>query len=237
MESDFPTTRWSLVISAALEPGSAPREAMARLCEAYWFPLYAFVRRRGSAREDAQDLVQQFFVQLIETRFIDAAQPAAGRFRSFLLHAMKQFLIDQKRREVALKRGGGAVPVPIDIEYAEGRYGGATAGLHPPEREYERQWALTVFDRAFAALEADAARRGRERQFRRLSPYLTDGSPQPSYREVAAELGTSEGAIRVAVLRLRRRFGRKLREIVADTVADRKAIDDEIRRLAAALSP
>jgi len=224
-------------MSAAREPGGSPSEPMARLCEAYWFPLYAFVRRRGNPREDAQDLVQQFFVRLIETRFIDAAHPAAGRFRSFLLHAMKQFLIDQKRREVALKRGGGAVPVPIDIEYAEGRYGGAIADLQPAQREYERQWALTVFDRVLAALEADAARRGREREFRRLSPYLSGGSPQPSYREVAADLGTSEGAVRVAVLRLRRRFGRKLREIVAQTVADPEEVDDEIRRLSAAVSP
>ncbi len=236
MEPDFPTTRWSVVLSAARASGGPPRDAMARLCEAYWFPLYAFVRRRGSSREDAQDMVQQFFVRLIETRFIDAAQPAAGRFRSFLLHAMKQFLIDQRRRETALKRGGGAVSVGIDLERAESRYTGAVAGLRSAEQEYERQWALTVLGRVLDALEADAARRGREREFRRLSPFLTGGSPQPSYREVAADLGTSEGAVKVAVLRLRRRFGRTLREIVAETVVDRKAIDDEIRRLAAVLS-
>lgn len=225
------------MLSAAREPGDRARRALERLCEAYWFPLYAFVRGRGHSREDAEDLVQLFFLRLVETRFIDAAQRGAGRFRTFLLHAMKQFLSDRRRRESALKRGGGKTPIRIDAASAEGRYAGLIADRRTPEQEFEHQWALTVLDRVLESMEREARRRGRSEEFRLLSPFLTDGSPQRSYRDVAAELGISEGAVKVAVLRLRRRFGRRLREVVADTVEGESEIDDEIRRLLGALSP
>lgn len=236
VDHGFPTTEWSLVLSAAKDPGAEPHEALARLCEAYWFPLYAYVRRRGYSTEDAQDVVQLYFLRLIETRFIDAAKPHAGRFRAFLLHTMKQFLIDRKRREQAARRGGGQLPIRIDSAAAESRVGAAISDRTTPEDEYERQWALAVVDRTLDTLERDAADRGREREFRALSPYLTEGGPRRTYREVADELGMSEGAVKVAVLRLRRRFGRALREMVGQTLADPAGIDQEIRRLLAALS-
>ena len=221
------------MLAAGRGPASRSREALATLCESYWYPVYAFVRRLGHSAADAEDLTQAFFARLLEKDFVGAADPERGRFRSFLLASVKHFLANERDRETALKRGGGAAVVSLDD--AERRYRREPSHGLTPERAFERRWALTLLERTLAALREEQERAGHAERFTRLKCFLTGEGGAPSHAEVAAELGMTEGAVKVAVHRLRRRYRELLRAEIAETIADPSAVDDELRELFVAL--
>jgi RNA polymerase sigma-70 factor (ECF subfamily) len=233
----FPTTRWSRVVAAGGPDSPAARAALAVLCQAYWYPLYAFIRRRGHDADLALDLVQGYFARLLERRVLAAADPDKGRFRTFLMADCSHFLAHERARADAQKRGGGRVLVSIDAAAAEGRFRGEPAHGTTPERLFERAWAVTVLDGVLSRLRAEYARNGTSAVFECLKPVLTDGPAALSYAMIAARLGTTEGAVQVAVHRLRRRYGILLRRQIATTVRDPAEVEDEIRALLAALGP
>jgi RNA polymerase sigma-70 factor (ECF subfamily) len=232
---EFATTHWSLVIAAQSDEASQSRarDALETLCQAYWYPLYAFVRYRGYSAHDAQDLTQAFFAQLIETAGIATADPARGRFRSYLLGAMKHFLANQWHRAQSQKRGGGVTFVQLDALDAQARYAVEPAQTADPDAGFDRQWAEASIARAMAALRAESAARGKSEQFAALRTSLVGQGPER--KQLAAQLGMTEGAVKVAVHRLRRRFRELLRAQIAETVSDPSEIDDEMRYLLAAL--
>jgi RNA polymerase sigma factor (sigma-70 family) len=215
-------------LAAGGEPSPLADEALARLCEAYWYPLYAFLRGRGQGPDDAQDLTQAFFVRVLEKQTLRQADPARGRFRSFLLASLKNFAANQHDREIAKKRGGGSPLLSLEIDTAEGRFQLEPPTNETPERVFDRRWALTLLDRVLAALRDEATP---PQHFERLAVYLTGEQPQQNYAETAAALGMSEGAVKVKVHRLRRRFRDLLRQEIAHTVSAIEDIDDEIRHL------
>jgi RNA polymerase sigma-70 factor (ECF subfamily) len=231
----FETTQWTLVLAAG-GGSSAARHALARLCEIYWYPIYAYIRRRGADAEDARDLTQAFFASLLERRSFDDLSQDRGRFRAYLLAAARHFLSNDAVRRRALKRGGPAPLAPVPLDDAEGRYRFEPAGPATPETLFDRRWALTVIDRVLASLRRDAATAGGELEFDRLKACLLGDAPPGGYQAVAAELGTTEGAVRVAVHRLRRKFQSRLRAEIAATVAGESDVDDEIRYLIRALA-
>jgi RNA polymerase sigma factor (sigma-70 family) len=229
----FATTHWSLVLSAGDAATPEARAALGALCEVYWYPVYAYVRRRGYSVEDARDLTQAFFARLLEKTDLRGADPARGRFRSFLLSAVRHFLSNQRDWQSALKRGGGQPMLPLDFASGEERYIREPSDQLDPERIFERRWAMEVLESALKRLEADYARTGDNHHFEMLKACLTD-TPDVSYRTIGASLGMSEGAVGVAVHRLRRRFGVALRQEVAQVVSE-PLVDDELRYLLGAL--
>ena len=234
----FATTRWSMVLAAAGGvPGEQADRALAELCAGYWYPLYAYVRRRGYDAEDARDLTQAFFARLLERRGLASADPARGRFRSFLLTAMKNFLASEWRRQAAGKRGGGAAIVSIDAADAEQRYRSEPADTRTPEALYERRWALAVLERAIGDLRRGYARRGETELFDALKAYLGVDAADVPYGDISLRLGRSEAALRTALSRLRARWRTRVREFVAETVQDGRLVDDELRDLLRLLSP
>lgn len=232
----FDTTSWSLVFAAAEAhaPGSAG--AMADFCARYWYPVYAYVRQQGYTREDAEDLTQGFFERLLANDYLRDVDRARGRFRAFLLGSVKHFLSNARDHAHAKKRGGGTIHVPIDFATADSLFEHDQNTESDPEKLFMRRWALTILDRAMHALRGDLEQEGRELWFERLSPFLTGNAERAEYAPLADELNTTEGALRVAVHRLRLRFREHLRNIVAQTVADGADVDDEIRRLIEAVS-
>ncbi len=227
----FKTTHWSVVLDAGARNSPRSEEALAALCQAYWYPLYVYVRRKGYEVDQAQDLTQEFFARLLEKHYLRQADPEKGRFRSFLLAAVKHFLATQRDRANAQKRGGGREALPLEIETAEGRYQREPPDNETPDRVFERRWALTMLDRALAALRHEYQQNGREDVFERFKDLLTAGRTEESYAQIGATVGMSEGAVKVAVHRLRRRFGECLRAEIAHTVQGAQEIDDEIRYL------
>ena len=227
----FATTRWSQVLAAGQVQTRDSREALSRLCESYWYPLYAYVRRWGYDAEQAQDLTQEFFARLLEKHYLRAADPSRGRFRSFLLAALKHFLANERDRAGAVKRGGRAMVVSLEMENAEGRYSFEPPDSETPETIYERRWALTLLERTLARLAGEFQATGRQALFGRLEGHLTGDQDALPYGDLAAELGMSEGAVKVTVHRLRRRFGTLLREEIGETVSTPAEVDDEIREL------
>jgi RNA polymerase sigma factor (sigma-70 family) len=226
--SRFATTQWSLVLAAA-RSGAADAEALARLCSLYWYPVFAFVRRQGHSADEAQDLTQGFFTRLLEKRELGHADQDRGRFRTFLLTACRHFISNEQDRVRAIKRGGGAVAISIDIVEAEGRYERALVSVETPERLYERQWALTLMDVVLDGLRKEYVAAGSERPFDRLSGLLTDRGG--THADVARDLDMTIPAVKMAMHRLRRRYREALRERVADTVDSPEEVDDEIRHL------
>jgi len=228
----FETTHWSVVLRA----GQGAEEALAKLCRIYWLPLYAYTRRRGHAVHEAQDLTQTFFAHLLENRGLTSVAPSKGRFRSFLLVSLKHFLDNEWHKTHALKRGGAHVFVSWDELNAEDRESFEPSDHVTPERIFNRRWALMLLERVMNQLrnECIAARKGE--LFEKLKDYLTGDKAGKPYQEIAAELNMSEGALKVTVHRLRRRFGELVRAQVERTVANPEEIDDEIRELFAALS-
>jgi RNA polymerase sigma-70 factor (ECF subfamily) len=224
-------------VLAAGQTGSPhSQEALAHLCETYWYPLYAFVRRRGLSPEDAQDSTQEFFSRLLARNWLRDADRGKGRFRTFLLTALTRFLANEWDRVHAQKRGGGTVPLPLDAELAETRYRSDTKSEMSPDRFYDRQWAMTLLDRALNRLEAEHQRLGKESDFAALSPALTLDRGDIPYARLAEQLGLSEPAARMAVHRLRKRFRQLFREEIAQTVAEPDEVEAEIRHLVAALA-
>jgi RNA polymerase sigma factor (sigma-70 family) len=235
-EPVFATTRWSEVLAAGKGDSRQGHAALAHLCETYWYPLYAFVRRRGLSPEDAQDSTQEFFARLLAGNWVSDADPAKGRFRTFLLTALNRFLANEWDRAHAQKRGGGALSMPLDTELAETRYRADTKPEAPPDHLYDRQWAMTLLDRALSRLEAEHQRLGKTTEFAVLSPALTAERGDISYATLAAQLDLSETATRMAVHRLRKRFRQVFREEIAQTVAKPDEVEAEIRHLVAALA-
>jgi RNA polymerase sigma-70 factor (ECF subfamily) len=230
----FETTRWSLVLAAAGNDSQAARDALSSLCQTYWYPLYAYLRRRGLDPEDAHDLTQGFLASLIERHDFEGLRQDRGRFRAFLLASLKHYLSNWSARERTQKRGGGRRIVSLDD--AEGQYLAEPADYATPEKLFERRWALTVVERLLADLRAEWTAEGRASEFDEFKACLLGQAPAGGYAAVAVRLGTSEGAVKTAVHRLRRRFQSLLRERVSETLADGRDADDEIRHLIQALS-
>jgi RNA polymerase sigma factor (sigma-70 family) len=227
----FVTTHWSVVLAAADEESSIAQNALQQLCHAYWYPLYAYVRRRGYAPEDAQDLTQEFFLRLLRKRSFTTADPNKGRFRAFLLGALKHFLADAQDRAATLKRGGGKPVVSWEQDLAEDRFIREPADEASPDRLFERRWALTVLDRAFARLEQRYRAGGRSELLNELRGYITTDTQRPTYAEAAEKLQMTESAVASAVFRLRQSYHELVREEVAQTVSSPSELDEEIRHL------
>ena len=229
----FLTTRWSVVVAAGADaPGS--RDALESLCRDYWYPLYAYARRRGTSPEDAQDLVQGFFLVLLRRGSLADVDPSRGRFRTFLLTAFQRHASHERARDAALKRGGGVERLPFETKDGEIRYALEPVDERTPESLYERRWAMTLLARAVDRLRAendgDAARADA------LLPHVGGPGEARPYAELAASLSISEGAVKTAVHRMRVRCREILRDEVAHTVADADEVEDELRRLVAALA-
>src|SRR5689334_10652104 len=232
--SGFPTTRWTLVVAAG-DPGrTESRPALVSLCENYWYPLYAYLRRRGYQADPAQDLTQEFFIRILEGRYLDRAHPEKGRFRSFLLSSLKFFVADEEDRQRAHKRGGGQL-LPLEFASGEERYQREPAHDETPERIFERRWALSVLDRVVEKLRDEFVQHGRPEHFERLKVFLLGQSDAP-YAALAREMKTSEGALKVAIHRLRKRYRELFRQEIADTVADPAEVEAELRYLAGVLT-
>ena len=216
--------------------GSRPdaATALATLCETYWYPLYYYVRRRGYRAEEAQDLTQEFFARLLEKGYLKVADPDRGRFRSFLLASLNHFLANEWRRRIARKRGGGAPTSSLNAEAAETRYRQEPAHNLTPEKAYERRWALLLLEKALLKLRDEYTASGKSRVFERLSGCL-GGAEHVPYEKAARELEMTEGAVKVAVHRLRKRCRAILRAEVAQTVADPAEVDEELQHLMAAV--
>ena len=232
----FVTTHWSVVVSARKKDSPESDAALETLCRTYWYPLYAYVRRQGHSPPDAQDLTQEFFARLLQKDYLKAAAREKGRFRTFLIVALKRFLANEWDRARAQKRGGGQHPLSLDTELAEQRYRiepveGATA-----ERVFERRWALTLLDRTMTRLREEFGSAGKGEEFDGLKVCLTAERGEISYAEIAKALGINEGAARVAVHRLRKRFREIFREEIAHTVSSPDEIEEEVRYLMGVLA-
>jgi RNA polymerase sigma-70 factor (ECF subfamily) len=230
----FHPTRWSLVLRARGE-GEPARRALAELCQAYWFPLYAWCRRHGLPPADAEDAVQGFLLEALRKNLFAAADAERGRLRAFLLTGLRRHVRDERRREWAERRGGGRL-VSFDATEAESWYRQAGAEGADADALFDRQWALAVLERALRRVEAQAIARGKQEEFTALRPFLDSPGEAGAYTAVGARLGLTEGAVKVAVHRLRGRFAEALHAEVADTGAEGAGIDEEIRHLRLALS-
>ncbi len=235
-EPNFLTTRWSVVARAGSTSAPEARVALEDLCRAYWWPLYAFLRRRGIDGERAADLVQGLFTELIEKGRLAQADSERGRFRGWLLAALKYHVGHEDERERAAKRGGGARHVPLDVEEADRRWRLASASDLDPERTFERAWALAVLDSGLARLERRMEREGKSALFAALKPFLTAEPDAASLRAIADSLSSTEGAVKVAAHRLRGAWRDEIRAEIASTLDDVRDLDDEVRRLFAALA-
>lgn len=236
MPHRFPTTSWSLVAASGEQLNAQARHALETLCERYWYPLYAFIRRQGYDVEKAHDLAQEFFVRIIEKHYMQTADPLRGRFRTFLLASLKHFLNNEADREQAQKRGGGNTLLPIELGSAEDSYRLEPAHDVTPEKIFERSWALTLLETVMSQLQQEFAKAGKATQFDRLKPLLVGDGIRTPYSQIAVELGMSEGAVKVAIHRSRRRFRELLRAEIAETVANEDEVDEEIRYLSTVLT-
>lgn len=235
--SKFATTRWSMVLAAGRD-GLGREAALARLCEDYWRPLYAHVRRSGRGPEEARDLTQEFFARLLEKGWLEGVEREGGTFRSFLLCALRRMLIDQIKHDTAAKRGGGTNPLSLDWATAEGGASFEPAcGEETPERAFDRRWALEVMHRALLRLRTEAEAARKADLFTALQPYLAAEPEAGDYERVGAALALSANAVAAAVRRLRLRYRELFRAEVAETLADPTRVDEELAHLLAALRP
>jgi len=232
----FATTHWSVVVQAGESDSPHAAEALARLCRAYWYPLYAHVRRQGHTVQDAQDLTQEFFARLLERKYLRLADRNRGRFRTFLLTSLKHFLINEWSKANSEKRGGGRQTVSLDAEEPESRFRAEPVDNRSPDKAFERRWALVLLERVLDQLQGEFAAVERTQLFEELKSSLTGDGGECSYAEIGLRLGMSEGNLKVTVHRLRRRYRELLREEIARTVEDPVAVDEEMRDLFAALS-
>jgi RNA polymerase sigma factor (sigma-70 family) len=230
----FETTQWTLVVAAGDSQHPGSDAALADLCQSYWYPLYAYLRRRGYPQEEAEDLVQGFFAQLLEKNYIKAADRERGRFRSFLLTSLKNFAANEWDRRKAVKRGGATTTLSLDFEDAAGRYVIEPADERTPEQEFDRGWATAQLRHVLDRMREEADDGETNERFTLLAGFLTGEGEDIRYSDAAERLGMTEGAVKVAVHRMRQRFGNVLREEVARTLTDPEDVDDEIRHLFAA---
>jgi len=231
----FATTHWSVVMAAGRPKSASYQQALETLCKTYWFPLYVYLRRQGYDSHQAEDYTQAFFAGLLARRGLRLADPKRGRFRSFLLTSLKHFLSNERARARAKKRGGGRKVLSLDFQNAESQYALEPRDELSPEKLFERSWALTVLARTMARLQAEAVSTNKRKLFDHLKIFLTAEKSSVPYRDAAAELDMTEGAVRVAIHRLRRRYRELLRDEIAQTVTSDDQIDEEIRDLFAAL--
>ncbi len=232
----FVTTHWSVVLSAGRSDTTRARAALARLCQTYWYPLYAYVRRRGHSPHDAQDLTQSFFARLLEHQSLTDADPARGRFRSFLLSALNHFLINEWEKTRTQKRGGGVPLLSLDLAAAEQRFDLEPADPATPGQIFEKQWALTLLHQVLNQLETEYRQAGKGELFTALQQTLAGRSESQPYAELARRLHQSEGAVKVAVHRLRQRYRHLIRAEIARTLDPSADLDEEMRHLFRALS-
>ena len=227
----FPSTHWSVVLAAHADNPARARDALEKLCTVYWYPLYAFLRRRGHQPADAEDLVQGFIAHLLDRQFFQVADPDKGRFRSYLLASLNHFVADAADRAGRLKRGNGQPLLSLDAGVAERRYAREPAGDGNPEQLFERRWALTLLDTVLQRLETEAAESGRTNLFRQIKGVLLGDRSGVTYAELAPQLGMSEAALTMTVHRLRRRYRELVREEIAHTVSRPVEIEEEMRHL------
>ena len=232
----FATTHWSVVLTAGRPASSHYQQALGTLCRTYWFPLYAYLRRQGYDSHQAEEYTQAFFARLLAKHGLRLADPKRGKFRSFLLSSLKHFLANERDRARAQKRGGGRKVLSLDFENAESQYALEPSHQLSPEKLFERSWALTVLEHTMARLQTESAGTKKRKLFNHLKVYLTAKKSSVPYHNVAAELDMTEGAVKVAVHRLRQRYRELLRDEIAQTVATAEQIDEEIRDLFAALA-
>ncbi len=232
----FATTHWSVVLAASQGAASGSREALEKLCGTYWQPVYAYLRRKGYGTSEAQDLTQGFFARFLEKNYLENVAPEKGKFRSYLLGAVKHFVSNERDRAQAKKRGGGRRFIPLDVAGAESRCGIEPSDELTPEKIFDKCWALALLDHVLSRLEEEAVRAGTGKSFDHLKVFLTGEKGAPSYRETAKELNMTEGAVKVAVHRMRRRYRDILKEEVVGTVAGPEEAEDEIRYLLSAVS-
>jgi RNA polymerase sigma factor (sigma-70 family) len=228
---NFTTTHWSVVLASAQGDSPQAASALEQLCRTYWYPLYAFVRRQGHSPHDAEDLLQAFFARFLEQHYLNDVDRSKGRFRSFLLAALRHFLADEWDKATADKRGGRVQFLSLDSESAESRYWEEPATDLTPEKLYEQRWACVLLERVMQRLEQDSAEAGKGDFFEALKPFLVGESRSVSYAELAVKFGVSEAAPKMKVQRLRHRYQRLLREEIAHTVASPAEVEDEIRYL------
>jgi RNA polymerase sigma-70 factor (ECF subfamily) len=237
MSGKVATTQWSQVLAARDGSDTEARAALESLCQTYWQPLYAYIRHQGASPEEASDLTQGFFAEFLDKDFLASVDPDKGRFRAFLLASLRHFLSHQRDHARTLKRGGGARTLSLDTEVAEERYRGEPDTGCSPEEVFERRWAMTVLDRAMVRLRRGFLESGDPNQFELLKPYLTSAEPQLPHKQVAHSLGMSEGAVKTAVHRLRKRYGQCLRAEIAEIVNNPADVDKEVRHLLAVVRP
>ena len=231
----FTTTHWS-VVTLARESSEVAVDALEKLCRAYWYPLYAFVRRRGFEVHEAQDLTQEFFARLLDKNYLDSVDRNKGKFRSFLLAALEHFLANEWRRSQAQKRGGGIAFVSLDEQTAEQQYLQVQDSSLSPEKLFQHQWATAVLEQVLGKLHNEYSAEGKAAWFEELKVFLTGEKRSGSYAELSQKLGTSEAALKMAVSRMRRRYGALLRAEIANTVSRPEEVEEELRALFAALS-
>jgi len=227
----FATTRWSIVVAAGDAIREDARDALTQLCEVYWYPLYAYVRRRGYSAPDAQDLTQAFFARLLEKQSLRVADPVRGKFRSFLLASLDHFLANEHDRARTQKRGGDREHISLDLAAGESRVSLEPAHDLTPERLYERQWALTLLELVVRRIEAEYREAGKARQFELYKDVMGGGRERLRYVEIAAELDMSVENARQGAHRMRKRYRALLREEVARTVVDPSDVDEELANL------
>jgi DNA-directed RNA polymerase specialized sigma24 family protein len=232
----FATTHWSVVLSAGDAASPKADFALAELCRTYWYPLYAYVRRRGFAEHDAQDLTQGFFAHLIERDSLRKVAREKGRFRSFLLASLNYFIADERDRATAQKRGGGCHVVSFNIEEAEQRYRLEPVDNRDPEKLFEHRWAMTLLDQVLDRLKEEFTRADKSELFVALQPFLVEGAGEQPYSKAALQSGMSAEAFKKAVQRMRRRYYQLFREEIAQTVASPREVEEELRNLCAVLS-
>lgn len=231
----FTATRWSLVQAAGADTSAVSRNALEELCRAYWQPVYAFIRRTGKGEADAADLTQAFFADFLRDNSFARADRKRGRFRSFLIGAIKHFLADDHDRAMAVKRGGRVEIISLDTHLAEGRYGSDSTVGEPPDTAYDRAWALSVLDRALARLREEFELSGRGALFDGLKGFLTGDKETASYAAAAKDLRITEGAAKMSVTRMRQRFRALVRQELAQTVVTSEELEEELRDFAAIL--
>ncbi|MEO1994516.1 MAG: sigma-70 family RNA polymerase sigma factor [Planctomycetaceae bacterium] len=235
-QRNFVTTRWTVVLAAGDHQRQDAQNSLARLCETYWYPVYAYVRRRVDSAHEAQDLTQEFFARFVEKDHVAAADPERGRFRAFLLTACKHFLSKERDKARAQKRGGGRIPLSLDFASGESRYLAGLADTLTAEQLYDRQWAIDLLDRVLRHLEIEMRDSGKIEYFDGLKTFIVGGSDSATYAKVAESLGTTEAAAKMATHRMRKRYRELLRQEIADTVEHVADIEDEVRCLFATFS-
>jgi DNA-directed RNA polymerase specialized sigma24 family protein len=232
----FATTHWTVVLAAGRRSTPQADRALEELCGTYWYPLYAYVRRQGHSKEDAEDLTQGFFAGFLKRNYLGGVRSEKGRFRAFLLAALKHFLANEWDKAQRQKRGGGVAPLSLDWQGADTRYQIDPADQLSPDKLYDRAWAVTLLEQVITRLRAECVIEGKAGVFEQLKPFLMVGKGDIPYAEAAGKLGLNEGAARVAVHRLRKRYRELLREEIAQTLSDPADLDEEMRALFKAFS-